>query len=58
MKMVLDNIYLPYFNISDNDKFNLPEATINKEYNFKFDMDNNDELFLESSWLNYKIDNN
>lgn len=54
----LDNIYIPYFNISDDDIFNLPEATMNKEYNFKFDIDNNDELFLESDWLNYKIDNN
>lgn len=54
----LDNLYLPYFNISDNDTFNLPKATQNKEYNFKFDIENDDELVLESEWLNYKIENN
>ena len=54
----LDNIHLPYFNISDNDTFNLPEAMQNKEYNFKFDIENDDQLVLESEWLNYKIENN
>tara|TARA_Y200000002_G_scaffold380956_1_gene393700 strand:+ start:1583 stop:3292 length:1710 start_codon:yes stop_codon:yes gene_type:complete len=53
----LDNIIIPYFSISSNNVYTLPNAKLNKKYFFKFSLENNEKIFLKSDWLNFNIKN-
>lgn len=53
----LDNIIIPYFSISLNNTYTLPYAKINKEYFFKFMIEDDEQINLESDWLNYENKN-
>ena len=53
----LDNIIIPYFSISSNNEYILPNAKLNEQYFFKFKLEEDEKVFLESTWLNYDIKN-
>ena len=53
----LDNIIIPYFSISLNNTYMLPYAKLNKEYFFKFMIEDDEQINLESDWLNYENKN-
>ena len=53
----LDNIIIPYFWISLNNNYILPYAKLNKEYFFKFMIEDDEQISLESDWLNYENKN-
>ena len=53
----LDYIIIPYFSISLNNTYTLPYAKLNKEYFFKFMIEDDEEINLESDWLNYENKN-
>ena len=54
----LDNLFLPYFNVSNNNTFNLPNAEIDKEYTFSFGVESDEEIVLDSEWLSYESKDN
>jgi len=54
----LNNICIPYFNISINNTYNLPVAEENKSYEFSFSLEKDEIISLDSDWLKFKLYDN